>query len=74
VFQRIQRNTVARTPQKRATRVKRLERGVEGLYNSCDCRRKNGLQDDCRLTFCHGRPDCLTDPPTCVHSGGIWYK
>jgi hypothetical protein len=74
VFHTVKKEPVKHLPQKTDTRVKRLELGGEGLYNSCDCRRKNGLQNDCRLTFCHGRPQCLTDPPTCVHSGGIWYK
>jgi hypothetical protein len=73
VFQRIQKDPVVHKPQRKFRRVKKLDLGGPGLYNNCDCRRRNGLQNDCRLTFCHGRPECLTDPPTCVHSQGTWY-
>ncbi|XP_063236359.1 uncharacterized protein LOC134538797 [Bacillus rossius redtenbacheri] len=40
------------------------------LYSSCDCRRRNGLQDRCPRTGC-GIPECLDMPePTCIPSGG----
>uniref|UniRef100_A0A0A9WTF0 Chaperone protein DnaJ n=1 Tax=Lygus hesperus TaxID=30085 RepID=A0A0A9WTF0_LYGHE len=36
------------------------------LVPSCDCTKRNGLQDDCRRTQCKGRPWCLTEPwPDC---------
>ncbi|KAJ8981666.1 hypothetical protein NQ317_017287 [Molorchus minor] len=35
------------------------------LYRGCDCEQRNGLQDDCQRTGCHGSPECLTRPPTC---------
>jgi hypothetical protein len=73
IFQWIQKNPVGHIPQRKFRWVKKLDLGGPGVYNTCDCRRRNGLQDDCRLTLCHGRPECLTDPPTCVHSQGIWY-
>jgi hypothetical protein len=74
VFQRVQKAPVERIQQEALRSVRKLEREVEGLYNSCDCRRRNGLQNDCRQTYCHGRPECLTDPPTCLPSRGIWYE
>jgi hypothetical protein len=73
VFRRVQKDPVEQIRQKPVRWVKRLDRGGEGLYTSCDCRRRNGLQDDCRQTLCHGRPECLRDPPTCLPSSGIWY-
>jgi hypothetical protein len=73
-LQRVQKDPVGQIPQKPVRWVKRLDRGGEGLYTNCDCRRRNGLQDDCRLTLCHGRPQCLTDPPTCLPSNAIWYN
>lgn len=38
------------------------------LYTGCDCEKRNGLQDDCQRTGCHGSPACLTSPPTCPPS------
>lgn len=36
------------------------------MYVGCDCEKRNGLQDDCQRTECHGSPECLTKPnPTC---------
>lgn len=36
------------------------------MYVGCDCEKRNGLQDDCQRTECHGSPECLTRPyPTC---------
>lgn len=35
------------------------------LYTGCDCEKRNGLQDDCQRSECHGSPQCLTNPPTC---------
>lgn len=36
------------------------------LYVGCDCGKRNGLQDDCPRSDCHGSPECLTKPdPTC---------
>jgi len=37
-------------------------------YAGCDCDKRNGLQDDCQRTGCHGSPACLTNPPTCAPS------
>jgi hypothetical protein len=73
VFQRVQKGPTGHIPQKRVRWVKKLDRGGNGVYTSCDCRRRNGLQDDCRITVCHGRPECLTDPPTCLPCREIWY-
>jgi hypothetical protein len=33
------------------------------IYSNCDCIKKNGLQDDCRLIPCMENPECLTIPP-----------
>ncbi|XP_017771598.1 PREDICTED: uncharacterized protein LOC108558999 [Nicrophorus vespilloides] len=38
------------------------------LYRGCDCEKRNGLQDDCRRTGCHGSPECRMQPPTCAPS------
>ncbi|KAF5284320.1 hypothetical protein FQA39_LY04613 [Lamprigera yunnana] len=39
------------------------------LYSGCDCRKRNGLQDECKRTQCRGSPACLTKPePTCCPS------
>ncbi|KAF7286326.1 hypothetical protein GWI33_006055 [Rhynchophorus ferrugineus] len=35
------------------------------LYTGCQCEKRDGLQDDCPRTGCHGSPECLTSPPTC---------
>ncbi|XP_030759314.1 uncharacterized protein LOC115884778 [Sitophilus oryzae] len=35
------------------------------LYTGCLCEKRNGLQDDCPRTGCHGSPECLTSPPSC---------
>nr|CAH7754320.1 unnamed protein product [Callosobruchus chinensis] len=35
------------------------------LYTGCYCEKKDGLQDDCPRTGCHGSPECLTQPPSC---------
>jgi hypothetical protein len=43
------------------------------LYSTCDCTRRNGLQDDCGKFLCQGRRECLTNPPMCVPSGGPGY-
>ncbi|XP_054258824.1 uncharacterized protein LOC128983542 [Macrosteles quadrilineatus] len=41
------------------------------MKKACDCLRRNGLQDQCELTQCQGRPLCLTTPvPLCPPSGG----
>jgi hypothetical protein len=45
---------------------------VRPEYIGCCCGKKNGLQDDCRRSLCQGRPECLTDPPTCLPSQGVW--
>nr|CAD7405410.1 unnamed protein product [Timema poppensis] len=40
------------------------------LLTGCDCKKSNGLQDDCRRRDC-GIPECLTRPePQCLPSGG----
>jgi hypothetical protein len=70
LFQRIQKTPVRHIPQKRVRWIKKLDKGAPGVYTTCDCGRRNGLQDDCKLTLCHGRPECLTDPPTCIPSQG----
>ncbi|GAB0091137.1 hypothetical protein DMENIID0001_059460 [Sergentomyia squamirostris] len=37
------------------------------LYTNCDCSKRNGLQDDCRMSMCQGKKDCLTCPePDCL--------
>jgi hypothetical protein len=74
VFQKIYRNPVRHVPKKPVRWIRKLERGGEGVYNNCDCMRKNGLQDDCRVDACYGRPECHTTPPTCLPSTGIWYN
>jgi hypothetical protein len=43
------------------------------LYTNCDCTRRNGLQSDCGRFRCRGRKECLSNPPTCIHSRGIGY-
>ncbi|XP_024085004.1 uncharacterized protein LOC112127787 [Cimex lectularius] len=35
------------------------------LIHGCDCVKHNGLQDQCQRLECGGRPQCLTDPPSC---------
>ncbi|EFA10004.1 uncharacterized protein LOC107398615 [Tribolium castaneum] len=51
---------------KRTKRAKSRELRASILYQGCDCEKRNGLQDDCRRTGCHGSPECLTKPePIC---------
>jgi hypothetical protein len=51
---------------RRTTRAKSRELRASILYIGCDCEKRNGLQDDCRRTGCHGSPECLTKPePIC---------
>lgn len=39
------------------------------LISSCNCVRRNGLQDDCERSECQGRSKCLTRPfPKCCPS------
>ncbi|KAH8409930.1 hypothetical protein KR009_001259, partial [Drosophila setifemur] len=36
------------------------------MYTTCDCVKRNGLQDKCPRSACQGRPACLCFPfPTC---------
>jgi hypothetical protein len=74
MFQTVQKIPVGHVPQRSVRWIRKLDPGGPGVYTTCDCRRRNGLQDDCRLNLCHGRPECLTDPPTCIPSQGIWYN
>lgn len=54
------------TGLKRTSRAKSRELRASILYQGCDCEKRNGLQDDCRRTGCHGSPECLTKPePIC---------
>lgn len=47
-------------------RSKSRELRASILYTTCDCIKRNGLQDDCPRTECHGAPCCLTLPdPMC---------
>jgi hypothetical protein len=66
VFQRVQKNPAEQIVQKIVMRGKMLEVGGVGLYDNCDCRRTNGLQDDCRQT------SRVTNPPTYVQTGRFW--
>ncbi|XP_022918443.1 uncharacterized protein [Onthophagus taurus] len=49
----------------RVTQSKSRELRGGIMYIGCDCEKRNGLQDDCQRTGCHGSPPCLTKPPTC---------
>ncbi|KAK9694716.1 GAG-pre-integrase domain [Popillia japonica] len=47
-------------------RSKSRELRASVLYTTCDCIKRNGLQDDCPRSECHGQPECLTLPePSC---------
>ncbi|GJQ67897.1 hypothetical protein Trydic_g16657 [Trypoxylus dichotomus] len=47
-------------------RSKSRELRASILYTTCDCIKRNGLQDDCPRSECHGSPECLTLPePVC---------
>lgn len=51
--------------------VKSNSRELRGgvLYAACDCRRRNGLQYDCKRTGCEGDSKCLIKPfPKCCPS------
>lgn len=55
-----------RNEVKRTKRAKSRELRASIYYMGCDCEKRNGLQDDCRRTGCHGSPECLTKPdPIC---------
>jgi hypothetical protein len=54
-----------------ATNITDLRDGT--LPNKCICRKNNGLQHECMLSLCNGRPECLTNPPVCIPSGGRGY-
>ncbi|XP_014257279.1 uncharacterized protein LOC106671033 [Cimex lectularius] len=44
------------------------------LCNTCECRKRNGLQDYCQRTMCRGSLQCLQKPdPLCIPSG-MWKK
>jgi hypothetical protein len=51
-------------------RVKSRELKGGVLYSNCACTKRNGLQSDCGRFLCMGRPECVTNPPTCLPSGG----
>jgi hypothetical protein len=55
------------TPLKRFTRPQI----IGGILYHCECGKRNGLQDGCRIALCQGRPECLTNPPMCLPSGGL---
>jgi hypothetical protein len=61
---------------KRSTPLKRFTRPqiIGGILYHCECAKRNGLQDACRIALCQGRPECLTNPPMCLPSGGLGYK
>ncbi|CAG2056541.1 unnamed protein product [Timema podura] len=51
-------------------RYKSRELRSSVLLTGCDCKKRNGLQEDCRRRDC-GIPECLTMPePQCLPSGG----
>ncbi|XP_070850518.1 uncharacterized protein [Drosophila suzukii] len=48
----------------RGCRSRELRCGI--MYTTCDCVKRNGLQDKCPRSACQGRPACLCFPfPTC---------
>lgn len=50
----------------RLKQSKSRELRASKLYIGCFCEKRDGLQDDCPRTECHGKPECLTQPyPTC---------
>ncbi|KAH8244375.1 hypothetical protein KR026_007943, partial [Drosophila bipectinata] len=50
--------------QPRGCRSRELRCGI--MYTTCDCVKRNGLQDKCPRSACQGRPACLCFPfPTC---------
>ncbi|XP_023025851.1 uncharacterized protein [Leptinotarsa decemlineata] len=68
VCQRSSRPEETSTSDKEVHRVrqsKSRELRASILYTGCDCEKRDGLQDDCQRTGCHGSPECLTNPPTC---------
>jgi hypothetical protein len=67
---RISNNQVGHVPFKRV-KSHELKGGV--LYSKCDCTKRNGLQSDCGRFLCMGRPECVTNPPMCLPSGGLGY-
>ncbi|KAH1009145.1 uncharacterized protein LOC109546659 [Dendroctonus ponderosae] len=61
---------INRTPEQeqgviRLQQSKSRELRASILYTGCLCEKRDGLQDDCPRTGCHGSPECLTRPPTC---------
>lgn len=45
-------------------RSRELRCGI--MYTTCDCVKRNGLQDKCPRSMCQGRPACMCFPvPTC---------
>lgn len=55
----------AKKQERRGKRSKSCELRASILYHGCECEKRNGLQDDCPRSECHGSPECLTLPPTC---------
>ncbi|XP_002019100.2 keratin, ultra high-sulfur matrix protein isoform X2 [Drosophila persimilis] len=48
----------------RGCRSRELRCGI--MYTTCDCVKRNGLQDKCPRSACQGRPACLCFPyPNC---------
>ncbi|EDW78019.2 uncharacterized protein Dwil_GK24788, isoform B [Drosophila willistoni] len=48
----------------RGCRSRELRCGI--MYTTCDCIKRNGLQDKCPRSACQGRPACMCFPvPTC---------
>ncbi|XP_017834921.1 chorion class high-cysteine HCB protein 13 isoform X1 [Drosophila busckii] len=48
----------------RGCRSRELRCGI--LYTTCDCVKRNGLQDKCPRAACQGRPACMCFPfPSC---------
>lgn len=53
-------------PPTHSTRSKPAELKMGYMIQGCDCRKHNGLQDQCERSECGGRPSCLTQPdPSC---------
>lgn len=66
----LQKIPVGHTPLKNVNSHE-LRGGI--LYSNCGCTRRNGLQSDCGRFLCRGSPECLTNPPMCIHGVGFRY-
>lgn len=75
------KNKKSKIDKKKRSKSREIRAGI--LYRGCDCEQRNGLQDQCPRTGCHGSPECLTKPePICgpsefangKHLGKNYYK